>query len=106
MAVSTWEEKMEKAKEAAVKKAEKDGLDEQGTQSLINEAVAKVMKAKEEAESKAAKSKSYTVKVNDNPAYCGIGAGGVQFANGQAVIRSERMAAWFREHKGYTVLEQ
>lgn len=51
-------------------------------------------------------SKSYVVNVKDNPAYCGIGAGGVQFANGQAVIDSERMAAWFREHEGYTVTER
>lgn len=106
MAALSWEEKIEKAKETAVKKAEKDGLDEQTTQKMVNEAVAKVVMAKNEAESKAAQDKSYIVKVNDNPDYCGIGAGGVQFANGQAVIKSERMAAWFREHEGYTVTEQ
>ena len=50
--------------------------------------------------------KKYLVKVTDNPSYCGIGAGGVQFANGLAVIESARMAAWFKEHKGYTVTEQ
>ncbi len=49
------------------------------------------------------KAKTYTVKVVNNPSYCGIGAGGVQFANGQAVIDSERMAAWFKEHEGYKV---
>jgi hypothetical protein len=48
----------------------------------------------------------YLVKVTDNPNYCGIGAGGVQFANGQAVIESARMAEWFNEHKGYTVEKQ
>lgn len=106
MAALTWEEKVEKAKETAVKKAEKDGLDEQTTQTLIEEAVAKVMRAKEDAESKAVQNKSYIVKVKDNPDYCGIGAGGVQFANGQAVIESERMAAWFREHEGYIVTKQ
>ncbi len=59
---------------------------------------------KQEASEKAAK--SYTVKVTGNPTYCGVGAGGVQFANGQAVITSDRMAAWFREHEGYEVTEE
>lgn len=49
--------------------------------------------------------KSYVVKVVGNPSYCGIGAGGVQFANGEAHIASDRMAEWFREHDGYTVTE-
>lgn len=48
-------------------------------------------------------SKRWVVKVTSNPNYCGVGAGGVQFANGQAVIESERMAEWFKEHEGYTV---
>lgn len=51
------------------------------------------------------KTKSWLVKVDNNPEYCGIGAGGVQFAKGQAVIDSGRMAAWFKEHNGYTVTE-
>ncbi len=59
-----------------------------------------------EAAGTEAKAKSWLVKVSNNPDYCGIGAGGVQFANGQAVIESERMAAWFKEHSGYTVTEQ
>lgn len=115
MATLTWEEKIEKAKETAAKKAEKDGLDEQATQALIDKAVAKVIKAKEDAESKAAQTaqtaqatqatqdKGYIVKVKSNPAFCGIGAGGVQFANGEAHVTSERMAEWFREHNGYEV---
>ena len=73
---------------------------------MIDEAVAKVMKAKEDAESKAAQAtqdKGYIVKVKSNPAFCGIGAGGVQFANGEAHVTSERMAEWFREHNGYEV---
>lgn len=49
--------------------------------------------------------KSYIVKVVGNPSYCGIGAGGVQFANGEARITSDRMAEWFREHDGYNVTE-
>lgn len=109
MTTLTWEEKIKKAKETAAKKAEKDGLDEQSTQTLIDEAVAKVMKAKEDAESKVAQTtqatqdKGYIVKVKPNPAFCGIGAGGVQFANGEAHVTSERMAEWFREHNGYEV---
>lgn len=47
------------------------------------------------------KAKTYTVKVKNN--YTGIGAGGVAFAKGVATGVNERMAQWFREHKGYTV---
>lgn len=102
----TWKQKIEKAKEEAIKKAEKDGLDEAATQVLIDEAVAKVVKAKKDAEAKTAVPKKYLVQVTGNPQYCGIGAGGIQFANGQAVIESERMARWFQEHDGYTVTAQ
>lgn len=51
------------------------------------------------------KNKAYIVKVNNNPDFCGIGAGGVQFANGEAKVTSDRMAAWFKEHDGYEVTE-
>ena len=65
-----------------------------------------VMPARAETkEQETKKSRQWIVKVNNDPAYCGIGAGGVQFANGQAVIKSERMASWFKEHTGYTVTE-
>lgn len=47
------------------------------------------------------KAKTFTVTVENN--YTGIGAGGVAFANGKAVGVGERMAEWFRNHKGYTV---
>lgn len=47
---------------------------------------------------------SWIVSVNNSTAYCGIGAGGVQFANGKAEITSKRMADWFMEHDGYTVI--
>ena len=50
--------------------------------------------------------KNYVIKVTTNPDYCGIGAGGVQFANGEAHITSERMAEWFREHEGSEVTEK
>lgn len=53
----------------------------------------------------AKKEKSFIVKVKNNAEFCGIGAGGVQFANGKAVMKSERMAEWFREHDGYEVEE-
>lgn len=45
----------------------------------------------------------YIVTVKNNPEFCGVGAGGVQFANGEARVTSERLANWFKEHKGYAV---
>ena len=48
---------------------------------------------------------TYVVSVDNND-YCGVGAGGAQFSHGKAVITSERLANWFREHDGYTVTEQ
>ena len=62
-------------------------------------------KAAEESQ-ETEKEKSWIVEIVNNPDYCGVGAGGIQFANGQALIKSERMAAWFKEHKGYKVAEQ
>ena len=47
--------------------------------------------------------KQYKVKVTGKPNYCGEGAGGAQFAHGEAIITSERLADWFREHEGYEV---
>jgi len=52
-----------------------------------------------------AKAKKWLVKVVSNPNFCGIDAGGVQFAHGQAVISDARMAAWFRSHAGYEVTD-
>lgn len=49
------------------------------------------------------KAEAWIVKVVSNPNYCGVGAGGVQFANGQARTESKRMADWFKEHPGYEV---
>lgn len=110
MAQLTLEEKISKARETAIKKAEKDGLDENATNALIADAVAKVEKAWKEAADQEVKTvvqpKKYTVIVKNNPAFCGIGAGSVQFADGKAHITSDRMAAWFREHDGYEVIEQ
>lgn len=45
----------------------------------------------------------FIVRVDANPDYCGIDAGSVQFAHGEAVITDARMAAWFKEHDGYSV---
>ena len=52
---------------------------------------------------KTAAAKYYVVKVKNNPNYCGEGAGGAQFAHGEAKITDEHLANWFREHDGYTV---
>lgn len=50
--------------------------------------------------------KTYIITVNNNPDFCGVGAGGVQFANGTARTTRERLAAWFKERGGaYTVEE-
>ena len=45
----------------------------------------------------------YIIKVETNPSFCGIDAGGVQFANGQAIIEECPLLNWFREHEGYSV---
>lgn len=52
-----------------------------------------------------AKNKTYIVSVDNNPNYCGEGAGGAQFAHGKATITSDRLAKWYKAHKGYTVKE-
>ena len=49
--------------------------------------------------------KAYIVKVKNNDDFCGIGAGGAQFAQGKATITNERLANWFKEHDGYVVEE-
>ena len=57
------------------------------------------------AAKKAKKITGYEIKVTGNPKFCGIGAGGVQFAYGKAQIAEGRMVEWFREHDGYEVTE-
>jgi len=49
--------------------------------------------------------KTYEVTVAANPNFCGIGAGGVHFANGKAVVPECSLVNWFREHDGYEVTE-
>lgn len=53
----------------------------------------------------AKKVKTYIVSVKENDKFCGVGAGGTQFANGKATVTSERLASWFKEHDGYVVTE-
>lgn len=49
--------------------------------------------------------KQWKVTVESNPGFCGVDAGGVQFAHGEAVVESQRLADWFKKHKGYKVTE-
>lgn len=49
--------------------------------------------------------KLYKISVEGNKDYCGIDAGGVQFAHGEAIISDGRMVEWFKEHEGYHVAE-
>lgn len=44
-----------------------------------------------------------TYKVTVENGFTGRGPGGVAFADGTATGVGERMAEWFKEHKGYTV---
>lgn len=52
-----------------------------------------------------ATTKKWIVNVAKKPNYCGVGAGGAQFANGKAVITNKHLADWFKSHDGYTVQE-
>lgn len=47
----------------------------------------------------------YTITVTARPDCCEVGAFGLHFAYGRAETDSDRAAAWFREHDGYTVTE-
>lgn len=47
----------------------------------------------------------YEIRIVGNTEFCGIGAGGVQFAYGKAQITPGRMVEWYREHEGYEVTE-
>lgn len=57
------------------------------------------------AAKKTKKITGYEIKVATDPAFCGIGAGGVQFSYGKAQITEGRMVEWFKEHDGYEVTE-
>ena len=58
--------------------------------------------AKKKVENKES-GKMFKIAVKNNPNFVGKGAGGVQFANGTAVIPDGRMVKWFRDHEGYEV---
>lgn len=47
----------------------------------------------------------YKIKVISNPDFVGAGAGGVQFAYGEAVVAGGTIVSWYREHEGYEVTE-
>lgn len=49
--------------------------------------------------------KQYIVTIEENKTFCGEGAGGAQFAHGQATITDDWLAEWFGTHKGYKVEE-
>lgn len=49
--------------------------------------------------------KKYEITVKGNANFCGIGAGGTQFAYGKAIIPEGTLVNWFREHQGYEVKE-
>lgn len=51
------------------------------------------------------KIKGYIIKVQNRPNYNGVGAGGVQFAYGQATIEGGTIVDWYKEHAGYEVQE-
>lgn len=51
------------------------------------------------------KERLYEITIDSNPNYCGIGAGGLQFANGLAVVKEGTLCNWYKEHDGYTVSE-
>lgn len=88
-----------------MKTTEKEKIQENMTYAA-DEKTPESAEDKTPVESAGKRTKAWLVKVRNNPGFCGIGAGGVQFANGQAMIESERMASWFREHNGYSVTEQ
>lgn len=52
------------------------------------------------------KIKGYRIKVTANPNFVGVGAGGVQFAYGEAVVAADSaIVGWYRDHDGYEVTE-
>lgn len=62
--------------------------------------------ARANKESKNTSAVGYNITVKDNPNFCGIGAGGVQFAYGKATIaKDSAIVNWYKEHDGYEVTE-
>lgn len=61
--------------------------------------------ASKKEEAKKAETKEFIVKLKENKEYCGEGAGGAQFAHGEAKITDVWLAEWYRTHDGYEVEE-
>ncbi len=109
---ATLEEKIEKARETALAKAEKDGLDEVATTEAVEKAVEKVVEADKKAQEKAAKeaeaqAEKEAVFIVESPVanYCGVGAAGVHFANGKAEVKQGWVLDWYK-NKGYKVTKK
>lgn len=52
------------------------------------------------------KVKGYRIKVTANQGFVGVGAGGVQFAYGEATVDADStIVNWYKEHAGYEVEE-
>ena len=58
-----------------------------------------------EAAPKKEKVCTFEITITTGNDFCGIGAGGVQFANGKGITHSQRLANWYREHDGYEVAD-
>lgn len=82
-------------KAAAVETVETAPVNE----TVVNEAPAN---KPQENKPKAAKAPKKYMVYTPVKNYCGIGAGGVQFANGKAEVYEGVVLNWFKEH-GYTV---
>ena len=83
------EEKISKAKGNAGKDAEvgrPDGTAVQEAADAVDDSKA------EQGKPVDGKPSSWLVRVKNNPGFCGIGAGGIQFANGKAMTASARIA--------------
>ena len=74
---------------------------EKATETVVEETVTTETAVAEPAK----KVKKYKITVTTNPGFCGVDAGGVQFAHGAAIINEGTMVEWFREHDGYSVDE-
>ncbi len=90
-------------REEKIANMEKNTVNVEGTAANAGEDAEKAVESRKTAKKRVT---AWKVRVKNNPGFCGIGAGGVQFANGQAEVHSERMAQWFMEHEGYEVIKQ
>ena len=61
--------------------------------------------AEEKAVTKSVKDEKVFIVETPVKGFCGVGAGGVQFAYGKAEVRPGWVLDWYREH-GYKVTEK